>query len=533
MPTKVLFLGIDAGDKFLVQNWAADGTLPTFRSLLANGFVGDTISLRGFFVGATWPSFFTGLTPANHGFHSLVQLNQGTYEFYRCTAGNSVKGDPFWHFLSKAGKRVAILDVPLSGITPQLNGIQIVEWGSHDANYGYSTWPPHLKWEVWARFGRHPLRTSCDSIGRTPQDFRAFRDLLIKGVRKKTRLTKHFLQKGDWDFFAQVFTEAHCAGHQCYHLHLHDPDHPYHEGETGALTFDPICDVYKAIDTSLSEILHEVDRDTVVFVLLSHRMVHFYGANFLLPEILRRLQLAKLSSTETALDEYNLSTQINAYLKWLSQNTSPRTKDALKQIIHYPYNLIIDYYSRLSPIKSKIDPNRSSVFIMFNGNPVSGLRVNLCGREPNGTVNPGRGMDSFCNGLTSELMKIVEYESRKPIVKGVLRTAELYQGEYLDCLPDLLVEWDDEIMLESESSGNSKGRGLRIFSEKIGIIEGVNTYCRTGDHRPEGLFIALGPHVKAGRLDRTVSIMDFAPTFCRLLGAELAHVDGQPIREIF
>jgi predicted AlkP superfamily phosphohydrolase/phosphomutase len=526
MTTKVLFLGIDAGDKFLIQDWADDGTLPTLKSLLAQGLVGDTMSLRGFFVGSTWPSFFTGLTPARHGFHSLVQLNPGTYEFCRCSAGNSYQGEPFWNYLSKAGKRVAILDIPLSGVTRQLNGIQMVEWGSHDANYGFSTWPPRLKWEVRVRFGAHPLRQSCDSIGRTPKELRLFRDLLIRGIRRKTYLTKHYLNQGTWDFFAQVFTEAHCAGHQCWHLH--DPDHPNYDLEITALTSDPIREVYKAIDTSLGEILREVDSETTVVVLASHRMSHFYGANFLLPEILQALHV---SSPKASSDDYNLLTPID-YLQWVSHKTPPRLKKVLKHILTRPYNIIYNHYSKRSPIKLNIDQERSYCFIMFNGNPVSGLRVNLAGREPNGIVSPGNEMNAFCEKLANELMDIVDHDSGKSIVKSVTRTAELYQGKYLDQLPDLLVEWNDEIMLESRNMGSSEGRGIRLFSEKIGTVEGVNTYCRTGDHRPEGLFIILKPHIKARRLDRTVSIMDFAPTFGELLGVELGHVDGQPIWEI-
>ena len=113
--TKILFLGVDAANKFLLQDWAADGTLPTFRSLLAKGLVGDTMSLEGFYEGATWPSFYTGVTPAHHGIHSLVQLIPGTYEFHYVYPGDFIKCDPFWKRLSHAGRRVAILDVPLSG----------------------------------------------------------------------------------------------------------------------------------------------------------------------------------------------------------------------------------------------------------------------------------------------------------------------------------------------------------------------------------------------------------------------------------
>ena len=35
--TKLLFIGVDAGDKDLSLQWAADGSLPTLRGLLQEG----------------------------------------------------------------------------------------------------------------------------------------------------------------------------------------------------------------------------------------------------------------------------------------------------------------------------------------------------------------------------------------------------------------------------------------------------------------------------------------------------------------
>ena len=80
-------------------------------------------------------------------FSPLTQINPGTYEFYRCYPGEFIKQEPFWNRLSGAGKKVAILDIPF-GISKGLNGIQMVEWGSHDAAYGFRAWPKALKRDV-------------------------------------------------------------------------------------------------------------------------------------------------------------------------------------------------------------------------------------------------------------------------------------------------------------------------------------------------------------------------------------------------
>jgi len=535
-PLKVLFLAIDAGNKWLIEKWASEGTLPNLRSLFTKGLVGNTMSVEGLYEGATWPSFYTGVHPAHHGFHSLKQLNPGTYEFYRCYPGDFIKFEPFWKYLSAAGLRTAILDIPLSGISGGLNGIQMVEWGSHDGVYGFRTWPLKLKWDALARFGRHPLRISCDSYQRTPHEFSTFKNKLINGVQKKAELTIHYLGKDNWNFFAQVLTEGHCIGHQCWHLH--DPEHPSHDPQIANYTGDPIYDIYKAIDRAIGKILEHVTDDTIIFLLASHGMAHNVGGNFLLSEILERLKLLRKLPDGNAIRKSQSSIK-NIYEAlgrgW--QRAPTAIKVPLKPLLFSLHNFILHWAKRrdllLLPASiSNIDLENSKCFPLLNGNPISGIRINISGREPNGVIKPGTDLNDFCDELTKDLLSIVDYDTGKPMVKSVKKTSKLYEGERIDHLPDLLVEWNDEKLLGSLGVGDVKNSRLRMVSEKIGVVEGDNTYCRTGDHRREGFFIAVGPGINAGHMDRIVSIMDFAPTFTNLFGVEMPDTDGNPIIEI-
>jgi predicted AlkP superfamily phosphohydrolase/phosphomutase len=526
-PTRVLFLEVDAGDKHLVRSWARDGVLPNFRQLLARGLVGDSESVEGFFVGATWPCLYTGTNPAHHGIHSLVQQRPGTYEFFRCTTGEHIGREPFWNVLSRAGRRVAVLDIPLSSLSQELNGIQCVEWGSHDSQYGFCASPATFAADLLSRFGPYPVTQSCNAFGRTPQDFVEFRDLLVQAVRKKAALTTHYLRQGGWDFFGQVFTESHCVGHQCWHLH--DPAHPAYDPAVVAVTGDAMRDVYVAIDAAIGEILAEVGPETTVIVLLGHRMAHKFGAQFLLPEILARLGVAVLRvPVVTRLGRLDAAlTRIWQTLPGSMQNLlgSPR------RLARRWLDARLPPAPALPPSVTALDAPASRVFLTDNGFPHSGLRLNLEGREPAGLVRVQEA-DAFCAQLTADLLALVHADNGLPMVKSVKRTKDLYRGEHLDRLPDLLVEWDDTVPLGSAGCGNPRGSQVRARSPKIGVVEGTNTYVRTGDHRREGLFIAHGPGLPAGRLDRTVSIMDFAPTFCALLGVELPDVDGRVIREL-
>jgi predicted AlkP superfamily phosphohydrolase/phosphomutase len=518
MKRKVVFLGFDAANKYLLQSWADDGTLPTLQALLKKGLKGNTMSLPGLYTGATWPSFMTGVTPARSGVHSWMQLKPGSYELYRCLTGGQLKREPFWAHLSRAGRKVAVLDIPLSALTENLNGVQLVEWGAHDAQYGFVTWPPPLAREIEARFGRHPLRGICNG-DRDTQGYIDFRKKLLHGVRTKAQITRHFLQRSEWNFFAQVFTESHCVGHQCWHIH--DRKHPRHDPEQAGVVGDPIKEIYIAIDAAIGEVLKDIDDETTVVVLAGHGMGYKYGPQFLLDRILLNLQVAAPAAvvSPVPVSAPRLRDRFDPMFAWGWQNT-PKGLRALLQPIRKPLrHWMMPEEKPRAPI---LDPQRSKCFSIENNYAHGGIRVNLVGREPAGRIMPGAELDAFCAGLTRDLLDIVDLDTGRPVVSRVIRTDELYRGDYRDHLPDLLVEWSSDAPISK----------IRLGSAKIGEIAGEYRFCRTGDHFAGGMFVAVGPGIRPGTLQRTVSIMDFAPTFCRMLDVALPDVDGKPILEI-
>ena len=462
----------------------------------------------------------------------MNQIKPGTYEYHRCYPGEFNAQEPFWNNLSRAGKKLVILDIPLTGIAKGLNGIQMVEWGSHDAAYGFHTWPKELKRDVLKRFGVHPLKTECDALGELPRISSDFRDQLIEGIAKKTELTLHYMKECPWDFFAQVFTEGHCAGHQCWHLH--DPAHPNYDPKVVSITGDPIREVYRAIDRAIGRLLTQVDEKTTVFLLASHRLAHNIGGSFLLEGLLEQMNYLKKVPRGAGHPPDGLIRRLASRAKGEWKKLPVPLRENLKPALFPLYNRARRSLNRngLYSLSARMDLQQCKCFPHENGNLVSGIRINLQGREPQGVVKPGDELEFICRTIRSDLLNVVEKDSGLPMVKRVLRTTDFLQGEYIDHLPDLLVEWSEDKWLGSKTLRDDTSCRLQLTSDKIGIIEGEYNYCRTGDHRPEGLFVVSGSGIRSGVIERTVSIMDFAPTFLHLFGLKNFASDGKPIDEI-
>ncbi|MGH7559432.1 MAG: alkaline phosphatase family protein [Gemmatimonadales bacterium] len=518
MSARVLALGIDAGSPVLLRRWAGDGTMPHLAELIARGAHGTMRGIDGFHIGSTWPSFYTGCTPAAHGVHYLLQLRPGSYELDNpLLRENGVRRPPFWRALSLAGKDVAILDVPLSRLDPDIRGIQTVEWGGHDSVFGFRATPPGLAQRVETIAGRYPLGPSCDGIRTSSGDFEAFTGLLTRAVRAKTALTLQLLRERNWDLLLQVFTEAHCAGHQCWHLH--DASHPAHDPLLRPSGEDPLRQVYRAIDDAIGTLMREAS-DATVIVFSAHGMAHWYGGQFLLREVLFRLGLATRPPAPAGA---GLRTRLVDGLGRVYRALPAAIRTRLS-----PVRASVLGESRKRPPSLGVDTRSSRCFVVPNGQPVAGIRVNLRGREPSGVVAPGREAEDLFALASERLLAIVDERTGRPAFRRVARTADLYRGESSNCLPDLLVEWSEDPPTGCRQMAGGKASRVALTSPEIGRIEGENTYARSGEHRPDGFLAAAGPGILPGALP-DVSLLDLAPTLCGLVGVELDAVEGRAI----
>lgn len=500
MGTKILVFGVDAMEIRLILDWIEDGTLPALASLKERSAWAPVINPSRMHHSALWSNFYTGVGPDRHGQYMRTVFDPLRYSF-TAQRPESDKVTAFWLRDGLREKRVAVINMPSAPLDKGINGMQVVEWGMHDCHHkSITTSPPELAAEILARFGGDPVGI-CDVNERTPAECRDFRDRLIRRLRAKSEMARHYLASDQWDLFVTVLDETHSVGHQCWHLH--DPAHPLHDRQLEAELGDPIKDVYVEVDRALGQILELVDDTTTVLFLTDLGMGPAEDGTLVLDEILRRIEGRSLSSGPHTV----------AVLKSI-WNAMPHWMQAVARPLRWKFG------PRLHDKLHTNERSQRRCFWLPTQDPGGGIRINLVGRESDGLVQPGPECEAFTEHLIEELHQLVDGRSGKPMVSEVVRTRNLDLGENAGDLPDLIVRW----AIASPTS---------IESSTVGRIDPVYS-SRKGDHdiNMTGVFLATGPRVMPGALNNSVKLEDLAPTIASLLGAPLEDTDGVPIAAV-
>ena len=201
-PTKVIVIVIDSADWDLLLKWSDSGDLPVMQSLREKGVWGLLTSPPAMGDDATWASFYTAVSPARHGRYFWKQIQPGSYTMLQFR-DVYLKREPFWNKLSRAGCRVALVDVSKSPLSTTLNGFQLADWLVHGRDHDTCSWPSDTALDVLACFGDD--RTDrwgtdeylCHMDSLSEGEYEIFLKRLLDSVDMKVAVASKFLARGD------------------------------------------------------------------------------------------------------------------------------------------------------------------------------------------------------------------------------------------------------------------------------------------------------------------------------------------------
>lgn len=456
MPAKVLFLGLDGADPGLMDEMMNAGELPTFKAVRDASRAHSVINDPAMGAAQFWTSASIGAGPGHHGHYFYMQFKPDTYDIIPNHDSTLPEITPFWNVLDRQGYKVGVIDWHRMMPKPMTNGFIIDNWLGHDPLSG-PVFSPSTMEEVCANYFKgDPI---AGGFACKPRESAAalndYLHHLFNRVEIKANFCADQLRSANWDLFIACFSDAHDVGH--YFYNLCDPVHELYDHDLASQVKEPLRACYRRIDEQVARLIEEAGPEARVFAYGGPGMEAFVSANGAMDEMIRRIDLgvgAPLSAAENAKKSYH--SLIPKELRW---TLAPLARAVRRTV-------------------AASDFSRRRFFAIPHNDNSGAVRVNVKGREKFGIVERGAEFDAVINEIAEGVKSFRNAETGRPLVKRVVCVPQLYDGPYIDHLPDLYVEWD-----RTDTPNDIR----KIISDRFGEIEIAHS-GRSGDHNDTGFF---------------------------------------------
>lgn len=280
--------------------------------------------------------------------------------------------------------------------------------------------------------------------------------------------------------YVQVFDFTDRVGHMLWRLH--DPGHPLYDAALAARWGGEIPKSYERMDALVGEAMAAIGPRTALLVCSDHGFASFRrGVN---------------------------------YNTWLVQNGFMTLREPA--VTGKTLEQLFDK-GELGEFFKYTDWSRTKAYAMGLGN----VYINLLGREPKGSVAPGREYDEVREAIARGLEALVDPETGEHPVRRVYRREEIYSKFDPRVIPDLRVANADHYRVGWQTSLGEVPRD--VFE--------TNLKAWSGDHCSNDPEVVPGMLFANVRLDGTAAFIgDLHPTVLALLGLKPAEgLDGKSL----
>lgn len=443
---KVLVIGLDSAPHELIFDEMTN-ELPMFKKLMENGMYGSLKSSIPAITIPAWMTMCTGKNPGKLGFYGFRNRRENSYEDIFIANARAVLEPTIWQILSNSGKKVILLGVPQTYPPKTVNGLLVAGFLTPDITSDY-TYPSELKHEIEKVVGKYILDA---------EEFRTEeKDKLLAEIyemtEKRFKLFRHFLTTKEWDFAMMVEMGTDRIQHGFWKFH--DKKHIKHQ--PGNKYENSIREYYKYIDNEIAETLKLIDDDIAILIVSDHGAQRMDG-----------------------------SICVN---DWLIQEGYLKLKEKPSSITRIK-NLKVDWKNTKA---------------WGWGGYVCRMFLNVKGREPEGCIDP-EDYEKVLNELKEKLENIPDDKGRK-MNTIAYRRDDIYNGPYVNRMPDLVVSFDDLYWRSSEDVGHSE---IYTFETEIGPDDAM--------HSQYGMFILSNAGKKRGRVEGC-ELIDGAQNIFDILG---------------
>jgi predicted AlkP superfamily phosphohydrolase/phosphomutase len=538
--SKVICIGLDGATFDLIRPWVAQGKLPTFKEMMESGAWSELRSTVPPVTASAWSSFMTGKNPGAHGLYDFMQRKRGSYDLTPVSVRDR-DGKALWDLLGDAGKRVIVMNVPVTWPPQPVKGLLITGMLT-PRNADNFTYPRELAQELQREIGEYIVYSDeVYSKGRGE----IFMQALKYSAEQRTRAAEYLIQRYPWDFFMLVFPETDTVSHGLWSAY--DETHHQHDPAEAAKFRDGILEIYQHIDSLIGRLLnvtpafgggarvasdakqsptstpeHPISnpktpisnlQSTVSTIIMSD---HGHGPlrNFLyVNNYLAKLGYLKFKNNPlTLLKRFAFDLGITPRTIYqlvltIGLGNLRRTLDKRRG----GRGLLKRFFLSLSDV----DWTRTRAYSIGY---IGEVHINLHGREPQGIVTTEE-YEHVREDVISKLREL-KLPDGAPLVEHIWRKEEIYSGAHLADAPDILFLPRN---LETIAFGDFEFGSNKVIEPSYGV---------SSSHRMNGIFVASGAGVKNAGEFHDARLVDLAPTILHLMDLPVPRdMDGRVLTE--
>lgn len=493
MKRKMLLLGLDGATLKVLGPLAERGVIPFFNSLMQKGSYAPLTSTIPFISPTAWCSFITGKNPGKHGVFDFRSKVKGSYNFAK-NIPNVPKRGTLWKYLSEAGYKNLIFNVPMTYPPQPINGTMVGGFGTPGLESGF-TYPEGIRREILDKFDYvldvYWAKEDIDDEARLMDEITAM-------TTTKFEVADSLMRTDDADFVTLALISTDRIQHRFYkhiRMHLEDP------GYDNAIV-KKILEHMSLIDEK-ARAFYEKWNFTDILLMSDHGFT----------ECDKTLNLHKIFYDLGWLEFREVGDKKDSALLGMMRRMGLSGHNIRKFVSKIGLGSVGQMNKLLYSMES-LDWEKTRVFCVTD----FGIYLNVKGREPLGTIE----QDDYERMRDEVIKKLLAFRYQgKQVFYRIYKREELYHGEFLETAPDLIIgDFDSSFTL-----GRAGDKDVPLARDLT---------IRSGTHEIAGTFIASGENfVKQGLL-AAPDIIDLMPTVLAYYGVPIPEdVDGRILSEIF
>jgi predicted AlkP superfamily phosphohydrolase/phosphomutase len=523
---KVFVLGLDGATLDVMLPMVEKGELPAFKEIIANGGYGRLRSVTPPLSPPAWVSFATGKNPGKNGILGFTRMIPNSYKLQLVT-GKDNRCKTVWELSSLAGKKVIVVNVPMTYPPKPVNGLLISGLDTPDIKSDF-TYPAEVKNEILSLFPTYKINLHLGGYLQNDRKKIIALRMIHESIESRYRVTEYLMEKYPWDLFIVKFNNPDIVQHHFWKYM--DRDHPEYDPDSRDTFKQAIFSVYRKLDEITQSLVKKLDKDTTLLVMSDHGAGARINKLVYINEWLRKNGYLKVTDDHNSSKYnrrhvlyHNLAMSINIISSFLFRHSSPKIRIFIKNFLPKTFSRVSLHF-KFSSWLSAIDWSKTTAFMAEQ----EFLRINLKDFYPQGIVE-GKDYIQIRDEIIQKLNILKDPETEETVFEDIL-TREKAFGVHKDySLPDIqLVTKDAKYDITGKFFKKDSPVG-NTFVRREKHSGGAN-----GMHRPDGIFFMLSPFCRSGIELKDLKLTDLCPTILFLLGIPIpTDIDGNVITEVF